>query len=80
MELLKLGASIVIDVVGMASYLIPGLAELSDMIYAPVSAVLIYALYGEAVFSVIGFVEELSIGFDWIPTATLTWVYVSFKD
>ena len=79
MELLKLGASIVIDVVGMGSVLL-GITEITDIIYAPLSAVLIYALYGEVFFAAVGFIEEALPGTDIVPTATIAWAYSTFVD
>lgn len=76
-KLLLLG--ILFDGIGMLSYLIPGLGELSDVIWAPISAYAISKMYkGNVgkVGAVIGFVEEAGIlGTDLVPTFTLLWVY-----
>ena len=53
-----------------------GFAELTDVVYAPLSAVLIYLLYGEKLPAVLDFFEEILPFTDWIPSATLAWVYV----
>ena len=43
----KLAISLVVDGVGVSSFLLPGLGELGDAGWAPVSALLVQALYGE---------------------------------
>ena len=42
----KLALSVCIDAVGVSSYLLPGLGESTDAGWAPVSALLLQALYG----------------------------------
>ena len=42
---LKLVAAILIDLIGMLSYLLPGASELIDSIWAPISAFLVYFLF-----------------------------------
>ena len=74
-SLLRLFASIVIDGVGMLSMFF-GVTESLDVVYAPLSAILIYLLYGEALPAVLGFFEEILPFTDWIPSATLAWLYV----
>lgn len=73
--------SILLDLVGMVSYLIPGVGEFFDVVWAPVSAYLLTRFYkGNVgkVAGVIGFVEEAMPGLDIIPTFTLTWIYTQF--
>ncbi|MCS4238085.1 hypothetical protein [Myroides odoratus] len=70
-----------LDLLGMASYLIPGLGEFSDVIWAPISAFILAKMYPGKVGKVgalVNFVEELSPGLDIIPTFTLTWVYTYY--
>lgn len=70
-----------LDLIGMASYLIPGLGEFSDVIWAPISAFILAKMYPGKVGKVgalVNFVEELSPGLDIIPTFTLTWVYTYY--
>lgn len=75
----KLLLSILLDGFGMLSFVIPGLGELFDVIWAPLSAYLILKMYKGAfskVASIISFGEEAGfIGTDIIPTFTLSWVY-----
>ena len=69
---------VLLDGIGMLSFMIPGIGEFSDVIWAPVAGWLMTRLYkgkvGQAA-GLIAFVEELIPGLDIIPTFTLTWVY-----
>lgn len=71
--------SILFDGVGMLSFAIPFIGEFSDIIWAPLSAFIIYKMYGGILgkgVGIISFVEEIGIfGSDFIPTFTLTWIY-----
>ena len=74
----KLGIGILFDALGLVSFIIPGIGEFSDIVWAPVSAWLMTKLYtGKAgkVAGVITLVEEALPGFDVIPTFTLLWLY-----
>ncbi len=69
---------IVLDGVGMLSFVIPGIGEFSDVIWAPISAWVMTRLYkgkiGQAA-GMVTFVEELIPGLDFIPTFTIMWFY-----
>lgn len=39
---LKLIASIIVDLIGVVSYLVPGFGEMIDVIWAPFSAYIVY--------------------------------------
>lgn len=70
--------SLLFDAIGLVSFILPGIGEFSDIIWAPVSAWLMTKLYiGKAgkIAGVITFVEEALPGFDVIPTFTLMWIY-----
>lgn len=75
----KLAYSIGIDLVGMLNYLIPGIGETFDIIWAPVSATLVYNLYGNLAISVFNGVEEIVPFTDIIPTATISWFLEKFR-
>ena len=66
------------DAVGMLSFVIPGIGEFSDLIWAPVAAWLMTRMYkgrtGQ-IAGVVTFIEELLPGLDWIPSFTLMWLY-----
>ncbi len=70
--------SILFDLIGYASYGIPLVAELTDIVWAPIAGFLLARMYKGTVGTVGGitvFVEELLPGVDFIPTFTLTWIY-----
>ena len=76
-KLLLLG--ILFDGIGMLSFVVPFVGEFSDIVWAPVSAFLIYKMYQGVegkIGSLVSFVEEAGIfGTDFLPTFTLTWIY-----
>lgn len=64
------------DIIGCASYLLPVLGEFSDVVWAPLSGVIFFALFGKklGVFGgMFSIVEELLPGLDFIPTFTIAW-------
>lgn len=72
----SLAACIVMDIIGYASFGIPVLGEFLDILWAPVSAVIFWRMFGGAkgVFGgAFNFIEELMPGLDFIPTFTITW-------
>lgn len=74
----KLFLSILFDIIGMISYLIPVYAESIDLIWAPISGILLMKMYKGTtgkVAGIIGFIEEIFPFIDFIPTFTLTWLY-----
>jgi hypothetical protein len=74
----KLILGILFDLIGMASYLIPVYAESIDLIWAPISGILLMKMYKGStgkVAGIIGFIEEIVPFIDFIPTFTLTWLY-----
>lgn len=72
--------SVLIDGIGMLSYLIPGVSDLLDLPWAPISGLLIRHFYPDAplIAPWIGFLEELLPMTDIIPTATLCFCYISW--
>ncbi|MEE9363735.1 MAG: hypothetical protein V3U92_14135 [Cellulophaga sp.] len=66
------------DAIGMVSFIIPGIGEFSDIIWAPLSGWLMTRLYkgkkGQ-IAGVVTFIEEIIPGLDIIPTFTLMWLY-----
>ena len=54
--------SILFDIIGLASYIIPGAGEIVDLFWAPLSAILLYRMYPGnigKVASIIGFIEGI---------------------
>lgn len=76
---LKLALCLLIDLVGISSFAVPGAGEATDIGWAPVSAILINYLFGSPVFTSLALVEELLPGFDIIPTATIAWILENFS-
>lgn len=79
----KLILGILFDLIGMASYTIPVLAEVTDIIWAPIAAFAMSMLYKGSIGKIggiVAFIEEIVPGLDFIPTFTLTWLYEYFQD
>lgn len=85
----RLIVAIVIDLIGFASYFIPAIGGLMDIIWAPISGTLILILFyrrsKKGLYikgSIGGTVEELIPATDFIPTALIMWflVYVKNKE
>ena len=70
----KLFLSILIDLIGVLTYAVPAVGEAGDLAWAPISALLVYQLYGNGLTTGIAFAEELLPGLDIIPTATIAWL------
>jgi len=71
----KLFLGIIFDLIGMLSIVFPPI----DFIWAPLSAYLMMKLYKGNVGKIAGiisFIEEAIPGLDFIPSFTLTWLYV----
>jgi len=69
---------IVMDLVGYASYAIPGLGEFSDVVFAPISAIIFYRMFGGwkgAFGGLFNFAEEILPFTDFIPSFTIMWIY-----
>lgn len=69
---------ILFDLIGMLSFSIPLLGEFSDVVWAPISALLMAYMYKGAIGKIggfFGFIEEAFPFTDFIPTFTLTWIY-----
>lgn len=67
----KLLASLAIDAFGFVAI---GLTEFGDLIWAPLSALLIGVLYHRDLYTFMGFAEEILPGTDIVPTATIAWL------
>jgi hypothetical protein len=74
----KLILSLIFDALGFVSFLIPGIGEFSDIVWAPVSAWLMTKLYKGKIgkiAAVVTFVEEILPVADVVPTFTIMWFY-----
>ncbi|UYW02443.1 hypothetical protein K5I29_06005 [Flavobacterium agricola] len=69
---------VVFDLLGNASYLIPGLGEGIDVFWAPLAMYFMNVMYpskaGKAA-SIVTFIEEIMPGIDIIPSFTIMWFY-----
>ena len=70
----KLLVCLIIDLLGSSSELIPILGEATDVLYAPIAAILLRELYGSNVAFGLEFVEEILPFTDIIPLATICWI------
>lgn len=69
---------IAMDIIGYATYIIPGLGEYGDIVWAPLSAWLFYQHFGSwrgAVGGIINLVEEALPFTDFIPTFTIMYFW-----
>lgn len=74
-----LALGLLFDAIGMLSFTIPFLGEFSDIVWAPIAALLMSRMYKGVVGKVAGifaFLEEILPFTDVIPSFTLTWIYV----
>ncbi len=75
----KLALSILFDALGMVSFIIPGVGEFSDIIWAPLAGWLMIKMYkgteGKAA-GLFTLVEEAIPGLDFIPSFSIMWVYM----
>ncbi len=64
------------DAIGMLSFAIPGIGEFSDVIWAPVSAIIFAKTFGGTkgvLGGIFNFIEEAMPGMDFIPSFTIMW-------
>lgn len=77
----KLRYALMIDLIGYVSFLLPGIGEFGDIIWAPISGYLIYLLFpNRKKMAIIGAIEEAIPFLDLIPTALMTWRQEYVKD
>jgi hypothetical protein len=73
---------LLLDAVGYFTYAIPVLGEFGDLIWAPVSGVIFYRLFGGwkgALGGLFSFTEEVLPFTDFIPTFTIGWLVQRFS-
>ena len=75
----KLAICILIDTIGTSSELLPVIGEVTDVVWAPIAALLLRNLYGgNNVIFVLELLEEILPFTDVLPLATLCWVVETF--
>lgn len=72
--------SIILDLLGMATYAFPVMGEVADTIYAPIYGMAIFMMYKQntlaaSIGGIFGAVEEFLPSTDIMPTASLLWFY-----
>lgn len=78
----SLALCILMDLVGYASFALPLLGEVTDIVWAPISAAIFMRMFGGAkgfFGGIFNFVEELLPGLDFIPTFTIMWAITYFR-
>lgn len=72
---------ILMDIIGYASFSIPGLAEFTDVVWAPISAFVFFKIFGGTkgmLGGAFNFLEEILPFTDFIPSFTLMWLWNYF--
>ena len=70
------------DAIGCATYVLPGIGEFGDIIWAPISAIIFYKTFGGwkgAFGGVFNFIEEILPGTDFIPSFAIMWFWKYWK-
>jgi len=73
---------IVMDLIGCASYAVPALGEISDIFWAPLSAIIFFLSFGGlkgALGGVGNLIEEILPGTDFIPSFTIMWLLQRYR-
>merc|ERR1719330_1769940 len=72
--LVKLIACLGLDLMGDATYFVPGLGEGLDVAWAPAQAIALKMMFRYTALPALGFTEEILPGTDIMPSATLGWL------
>jgi hypothetical protein len=73
---------IIMDMIGYASYAIPFLGEISDIFWAPLSAIIFFLSFGGwkgALGGIGNLIEEILPGTDFIPSFTIMWFIQGYR-
>lgn len=68
---------VLMDLIGCATYLLPGLGEFGDIVWAPISGIIFFLTFGGwkgAFGGIFNFIEEILPGTDFIPSFTIMWL------
>lgn len=75
----QLMLSILLDAMGMLTYLVPFLGEFGDIVYAPIQTLYVASMAGWErlgwAFVVLSFVEEILPFTDFVPSCTIAWIW-----
>jgi len=72
-EWVKLVICLAIDFIGDSSFLLPGVGEVEDVAWAPLSSVALAYLFGSTQVTGLDFVKEILPFTDILPVATIAW-------
>ncbi|MBR2178236.1 MAG: hypothetical protein IJ921_03830 [Paludibacteraceae bacterium] len=79
----SLWVAVVLDILGMVTFTIPGVGEFGDVVWAPLSAYLLSRLYGTDKLAkwgaIFNFAEEILPFTDFCPTFTIAWFMRKFS-
>ena len=67
---------ILLDLIGMLTFIFPAIGELADTVWAPISGLIFFKLFGGrlgAIGGVLNFLEEIIPFTDIIPSFTIAW-------
>lgn len=79
----KLFLSLLLDAIGYLSYTFPLIGEYGDILWAPLSALILSKIYQNNISKHtrwINFIEEALPFTDFVPSFTLTWVLTYFSE
>lgn len=71
-----IGLCILMDLIGMATFIFPGIGEFADIVWAPISGYVFFKLFGGRlglIGGVLDFLEEIIPFTDIIPSFTIAW-------
>ena len=75
-----LGNCLTMDAIGMSSYLIPGIGESLDLIWALIAGVIFYKWFHTAIGAAGSIAEEVLPFTDIIPSFTLGYFFINRED
>eukprot|EP00933_Yihiella_yeosuensis_P036610 TRINITY_DN30376_c1_g1_i1.p1 TRINITY_DN30376_c1_g1~~TRINITY_DN30376_c1_g1_i1.p1 ORF type:complete len:140 (-),score=10.04 TRINITY_DN30376_c1_g1_i1:128-547(-) len=76
---LLLLACLLVDFIGVFSYLLFFIGEATDVFWAPISGFFLHYYFGSMVVSMIGSMEEILPFTDILPTATIAWCIANLE-
>jgi hypothetical protein len=65
---------IIIDAIGMLSYLLPAYGETIDFLWAPISGIIFYLWFGKPLGAFLAIIDEILPFTDFIPTFTIAYL------
>jgi hypothetical protein len=71
----KLLLCVAIDLLGDSSFILPGVGELEDVAWAPMSAFAMKSMFGSNALAGLDFAKEILPVTDIIPLATIAWIF-----